>query len=94
MGLTERHWFENEEPELTDQQLEDIVYENEKAYNSGYVKGFHDAKTEYQEIQDMLSNAQKQNADKHGCKTGKRKEGWDEAFQVMKSLLHNYAHKQ
>jgi len=45
MGLTERHWFENEEPELTDRQLEDIAYENEKAYNSGYVKGFHDAKT-------------------------------------------------
>ena len=51
-------------------------------------------KTEYQEIQDMLSSAQKRNADKHGCRTGKRKEGWDEAFEVMKSLLHNYAHKQ
>ena len=45
MGLTERHWFENEEPELTDRQLEDIVYENKKAYDNGYVKGFHDAKT-------------------------------------------------
>lgn len=51
-------------------------------------------KNEYKEIQNMLSNAQKQNADKHGCKTGKRKEGWDEAFEVMKSLLHNYMHKQ
>ena len=45
MGLTERHWFEDEEPELTEQQLEDIVYENKKAYGNGYVKGFHDAKT-------------------------------------------------
>ena len=45
MGLTERHWFEDEEPELTDRQLEDIVYENKKAYDNGYVKGFHDAKT-------------------------------------------------
>lgn len=45
MGLTERHWFENEEPELTERQLEDIVYENKRAYDSGYVKGFHDAKT-------------------------------------------------
>ena len=45
MGITERHWFENEEPELTDRQLEDMVYENKKAYDSGYVKGFHDAKT-------------------------------------------------
>lgn len=45
MGITERHWFENEESELTDRQLEDIVYENKKAYDSGYVKGFHDAKT-------------------------------------------------
>lgn len=45
MGLTERHLFENEESELTDQQLEDIVYENKKAYSNGYIKGFHDAKT-------------------------------------------------
>lgn len=45
MGLTEHHWFEDEEPKLTDRQLEDIVYENKKAYDSGYVKGFHDAKT-------------------------------------------------
>ena len=45
MGLTERHWFEDEEPELTERQLEDIVYENKKAYDNGYVKGFHDAKT-------------------------------------------------
>ena len=37
MGLTERHWFENEEPELTDRQLEDIVYENKKAYEE--IKG-------------------------------------------------------
>jgi hypothetical protein len=43
MGLTERHWFENEEPELTERQLEDIVYENKKAYDNGYVKGFNDA---------------------------------------------------
>lgn len=31
--------------ELTDRQLEDTAYENKKAYDSGYVKGFHDAKT-------------------------------------------------
>ena len=43
MGLTERHWFENEEPELTERQLEDIVYETDKAYKSGYIKGYHDA---------------------------------------------------
>ena len=40
MGLTERHWFENEEPELTEWQLEDIVYENKRAYDSGYAKGY------------------------------------------------------
>lgn len=43
MGITERHLFENEEPELTDQQLEDIVYENKKAYDRGYIKGYNDA---------------------------------------------------
>ena len=45
MGLTERHWFENDEPKLTERQLEDIVYENKREYDSGYIKGFHDAKT-------------------------------------------------
>ena len=45
MGITERHWFEDEEPELTERQLEDIVYENKKAYDNGYAKGLHDAKT-------------------------------------------------
>ena len=50
MGITERHWFEDEEPELTDRQLEDIVYENKKAYDNGYVKGFHDALKEHPQI--------------------------------------------
>lgn len=30
MGITERHWFEDEEPELTDRQLEDAVYDDKK----------------------------------------------------------------
>lgn len=42
MGLTERHWFENDDPKLTDRQLEDIIYENKRAYDSGYVKGYSD----------------------------------------------------
>ena len=50
MGLTERHWFENEEPELTERLLEDIVYENKKAYDNGYTKGFHDALKEHPQI--------------------------------------------
>jgi hypothetical protein len=50
MGLTERHWFEDEEPELTERQLEDIVYENKKAYDNGYAKGFHDALKEHPQI--------------------------------------------
>ena len=43
MGLTERHLIEDEEPELTDRQLEDAIYEQEKSYKSGYIKGFSDA---------------------------------------------------
>ena len=50
MGLTERHWFEDEEPELTERQLEDIVYENKKAYDNGYIKGFNDAMQGKQEL--------------------------------------------
>ena len=42
MGLTERHWFEDEEPELTENQLEDILWENNKIFERGYQKGFSD----------------------------------------------------
>ena len=41
---------EDEEPKLTAQQLEDILYENKKAYDNGYAKGFHDALKEYPPI--------------------------------------------
>lgn len=44
MGLTERHWFEDEEPELTESQLEDILWENNKIFERGYQKGFSDGK--------------------------------------------------
>ena len=44
MGLTERHWFEDEEPELTENQLEDILWENNKIFERGYQKGFSDGK--------------------------------------------------
>ncbi len=50
MGITERHWFEDEEPELTERQLEDIAYENKKAYDNGYIKGFNDAMQGKQEL--------------------------------------------
>ena len=42
MGLTERHWFENEEPELTDRQLEDAVSIQDRFYRRGYHKGYSD----------------------------------------------------
>jgi rubrerythrin len=45
MGLTERHWFEDEEPELTESQLEDILWENNKIFEKGYQKGFSDGKS-------------------------------------------------
>ena len=31
MGLTERHWFKDEEPELTERQLQEAVEERETA---------------------------------------------------------------
>ena len=58
MGLTERHLFENEEPELTERQLEDALYERDEAYKSGYVKGRHDA------AKDMLQDIRSVNDDK------------------------------
>lgn len=54
MGLTERHWFENEEPELTEWQLEDIVYENKKAYERGYQKGYSDRDKEIIRCKDCV----------------------------------------
>jgi len=47
MGLTERHWFEDEEPELTESQLEDILWENNKIFERGYQKGFSDGKSAF-----------------------------------------------
>ena len=46
MGLTERHWFEDEEPELTERQLEDIVSMQDIAYKRGYNKGYSDRNKE------------------------------------------------
>ena len=42
MGLTERHWFEDEEPELTERQLVNAVEEQKAAYIRGYYKGYSD----------------------------------------------------
>ena len=47
MGLTERHWFKDEEPELTENQLEDILWENNKIFERGYQKGFTDGKSAF-----------------------------------------------
>lgn len=49
MGLTEGHWFEDEEPELTEKQLEDRLWENNKIFERGYQKGFSDGKAATQE---------------------------------------------
>lgn len=49
MGLTERHWFENEEPELTDRQLEDAVSIQDRVYRRGYHKGYSDRVKEQEE---------------------------------------------
>jgi len=49
MGLTERHWFEDEEPELTERQLEDIISIQEKFYRKGYCKGRSDGAEEQKE---------------------------------------------
>ena len=42
MGLTERHWFEDEEPKLTENQLEDVISEINNSYRKGYEKGYFD----------------------------------------------------
>jgi len=42
MGLTERHWSEDEEPELTEQQLEDVISIQDRFYRRGYYKGYSD----------------------------------------------------
>ena len=54
MGLTERHWFEDEEPKLTERQLEGIVYENKRAYDNGYVKGYSDRDKEIVRCKDCI----------------------------------------
>lgn len=51
MGLTERHWFEDEEPELTEQQLEDVISMQDKAYRHGYQKGYSDGAKEQEAVE-------------------------------------------
>ena len=46
MGITERHWFENEEPELTNRQLEDAISIQDRVYRRGYYKGYSDRNKE------------------------------------------------
>ena len=100
MGLTERHWFENEEPELTEHQLEDIVYENKKAYDNGYVKGFHDAKTmvtaeEFKDKMKMISERDDEEvrhieADDLMCDF-LEKLGYGEGVKIFKEMRKWYA---
>lgn len=83
MGLTERHWFEDEEPELTEQQLEDIVYENKRAYDSGYAKGYSARDNEIVRCKDckyshiMTSNLMHPKVNKCWCEKDFI-EGWHE----------------
>lgn len=49
MGLTEGHWFEDEEPELTERQLEEAVYIQDNIYKRGYHKGYSDGAKEQKE---------------------------------------------
>ena len=40
MGFTEQHWFDDEEPELTEWQFEKRIDDLEKEYKKGYEKGY------------------------------------------------------
>ena len=42
MGLTEHHWFEDDERELTEWQLEKSIADLDKAYKKGYANGYKD----------------------------------------------------
>lgn len=74
MGLTERHWFENDEPELTERQLEDIVYENKKAYEEGYKKGYSDRDKEIVRCKDCKYHDKEDG--KNFCDCGNRPDDW------------------
>lgn len=58
MGVTERHWFEDEEPELTDQQLEDFVSMQDIAYKQGYQKGYSDGVKEWKAVKPRVSSVE------------------------------------
>ena len=74
MGLTERHWFENEEPELTERQLEDIVYDNKRAYDSGYVKGYSARDNEIVRCKECYYHDE--NTGDNFCDCGNRPDDW------------------
>ena len=83
MGLTERHWFEDEEPELTDRQLEDAVSIQDWVYRRGYYKGYSDRDKEivrckdckwYDEEISMCDNCELPRERTFFCADGERKD--------------------
>ena len=55
MGLTERHWFEDEDvPENDEWALEDAISMYDKAYRRGYQKGFSDGAKEREAVKPCL----------------------------------------
>ena len=54
MGLTERHYFEDEEPELTEQQLEDSIDELQKAYMKGFSDCWHQQQLNSKSVAKLL----------------------------------------
>ena len=83
MGITERHWFEDEEPELTDRQLEDVISIQDRVYRRGYNKGYSDRNKEIVRCKDCKYRGskicpfyQKYQGEKYDdwfCADGKRK---------------------
>ena len=68
MGLTERHWFEDEEPDLTDRQLEDAVYESKKeTFNANLVRWKCVGGDNVRNIQSVIDALQDAKANEHGC---------------------------
>ena len=55
MGLTEGHWFEDEEC-LTERQLEDVIGRENDVYQRGYQKGLQDGcnKVKWISVKDKL----------------------------------------
>ena len=89
MGITERHWFEDEEPELTERQLVDAVAERDIFYKQGYTKGYLDgAKEQGEQIKNRDESLEKAREEIKWLRGMLKEQGWNLLTEDDDGIIH------